>query len=191
MLQLLYTGARSYLGQQNKAQFSLGGYPSSNVIHNSEQGALFSNVSPYGIQNEIRNVIAVILKNNGDTQLSNVEFYFNIPETAICKYEIAAVALTLNSKGEYIMEEIGNNQSLPYNATFYEANGQEGAVDLGPLASGAMLGLWIKRTIDFTSKTDDELFEDFKNGVEQVNKEIIELVFNETVVEESSSSSSI
>jgi hypothetical protein len=190
MLRLYYSGSRTYLGIQGKKELSLGGFPSSTVIPNDQQNNLFSSITQYAIQNELREVIAIILKNESDSELSNIEFYFDAPENAIGKFQIAAVALSLDSKNQYAMEEIGNNQSLPYSAEFHEATGIENAVSLGPLGANKMLGLWIKREIDATIKTDDEMWTDYINETVILNKETVSLMFNETIVEDSSSSSS-
>lgn len=190
MLRLYYSGSRTYLGTQGKKELSLGGFPSSTVVPNDQQGNLFSSITPYAIQNELREVVALILKNESDSELSNIEFYFSVPENAVGKFQIAAVALSLDSKNQYLMEEISNNQSLPYGSEFHEATGAENAVSLGPLGANKMLGLWIKREIEATVKTDDQMWTDYINETVIPNKETISLMFNETIVEDSSSSSS-
>lgn len=191
MIRLFYTNSKNYQDSQQKPEFSLGGYLSSTLVPNGEQNSLFDEISPLSIQNEIRNIIGLILKNEGDDDLSNIQFYFDIPENSQGQFQIAAVSLSLDSKNQYVMELLPNNQSLPYYADFHDADGIDNAVSLGPLKAGGMLGLWIKRTIDFTAKTDDDLWTDFQNAVVAINKELIGLIFNEIIIEESSSSSSI
>lgn len=191
-MKLYYTGAKIYLTAQINKEKSLGGFPSITPIPNSQLGNLFSNISSYTLQNEIMSVIGVVLKNETGLDLSNVSFYFNLPEVVVGEYQIAAVNLSIDSNGRYYMEEIGNSNSLPYYATFYSANGVENAIDLGPIQSNGMLGLWIKRIVTFNSKTDDQLWEDFINGVQDINKENITLVFeyDESDIDSSDSSSS-
>jgi hypothetical protein len=177
MLKLYYTSSRSYLGQQGKANQSLGGFPSSSPVPNSQLGNLFSSITSYTKQNEITEVIGLILKNEDDNDVENLQFYFDLPENMVAKFEIAAVALQLNSKNQYYMEELSNSQSLPTYAEFHEADGLSNAVSLGILQADQMLGVWIKRTVTFSVKTDDQLWEDYLNNVEIVNKENVRLKF--------------
>lgn len=189
MLKLYYSGPRQYLGTQSKPNQSLGGFPSVTPVPNSQQGSLFSAITSYTKQNEIIEVIGLILKNEDDHDVEDLQFYFDLPENPIASFEIAAVALQLNSKNQYYMEELSNPQSLPYYSEFHQANGLENAVSLGNLQAGQMLGLWIKRTVSFSIKTDDELWDDYLNNVTLVNKEDIGLrfIYDQSIIDSSSS----
>lgn len=145
---LYYTGAKQYLGDQGKKEYSLGGFVSQTKIQNAELGNLFSSISLLDIEQAKRNVIGIVLKNELGVNVKDVMLYFDSPADAFCKFEVAAVALASDTKVQYYMEEISNNESLPYNATFYSADGTVNSVNLGDLADTGMIGLWIKRTID-------------------------------------------
>lgn len=190
MIKLYYTNTTTYLGVQGKKEKSLGGYPSSTPIPNSQIGSLFSRIAPYTLQNEIKSIIGLIIKNEGDNTINDITFYFDLPEDAIGSFQIAAVSLSQDSEDRYYMEEIANSQSLPYYATFNDADGEENAVGLGSLASGGMLGLWIKREVLNSVKSCDDLFDDFENSVEAEINENIGLVFNWDELGDSSSSES-
>jgi hypothetical protein len=187
MLKLYYTGPRSYLSPQQKPSYSLGGYPSSSIVPNDQDGSLFSKISTLTKQNEITEVIGLILKNE-DEDIDNLQFYFNLPKNPSASYQIAAVALSQDSKNQYVMEEISNSTSLPYYANFFDANGKDNTVDLGLLVQNGMLGIWIKRSVVFSVKTDDQLWDDFLNQVEDVNKETIglEFIYDQSSIESSS-----
>jgi hypothetical protein len=187
MLKLYYSGPRSYLAIQQKPNYSLGGYVSSSIVPNNQNGSLFSEISAFTKQSETIEVIGLILKNDGIEDINNIQFYFNFPDGVIGQYQIAAVALSKNSKDEYMMEEVSNSQSLPYYAEFYDANGIANKVNLGDLEAGAMIGLWFKRQVNFNINVDDNLWNDYLNQVQKVNKESIGLIFD-WIDEESSSS---
>lgn len=145
-----YTGSKQYLAPQGKKEYSLGGYVSSTKVPNSELGKLFQGISLLTIEKGTRSIIGLVLKNETSVDVENLRLYFTRPDDAFCNFEIAVLALTSNSKGEYYMEEIANNESLPYNATFYSADGIGNSKLLGSLPAGGMLGLWLKRSIDKT-----------------------------------------
>lgn len=187
MLKLYYTGCKTYNTPQINKNMSLGGFPSSTPIQNSVLGNLFSSISSYSKENEVKETIGLILKNTGTTDINNILFWFDVPEGSGAIYQVAAVSLAQNSKGEYYMEDISNSYSLPYQAEFYDSNNEEESVSLGELKAGEMIGLWIKREVMSLIKTDSELWEDYKNSVQSVTKETVTLNFKEINLDESSS----
>jgi hypothetical protein len=189
-MKLYYTGSKTYLGTQQKKEFSLGGFVSASIVPNNQLGNLFSDITKYTKGNEITEVIGIVLKNELDGTASDIVFNFDIPEDAVASYEIAAVQLSQDGNGNYYMEEISNQYALPYYATFYSADDGDNKVNLGSLISGGMLGLWIKRKVSFTASDCDQLFIDFKAGTEVGTKEQIGLIFDWTLIGEESSSSS-
>lgn len=180
-MQLLYTGASIYNQAQTKKEYSLGGFVSSTVIPNSQLGNLFSMVSKYMIENDLFDIIAVVLKNDSLDKNYNINIWFEPPTGNHCDFEIAPVALSQDSNGYYYMEQLSNNQSLPYNAIFYSCNGQINAMDIGDLDSLEMMGLFIKRKINVTNTNllndDTTLNDNFNNGVVLSPKEDVVLKF--------------
>jgi hypothetical protein len=88
------------------------------------------------------------------------------------------------------MENIDNSESLPYQGEFHEADGEENAVNLGNLQTNGMLGIWLKRSIVSTvKKTNDQLYDDFVNGVVQSQREDIQIKLDWQLSEENSDSS--
>ena len=189
MLKLYYTGPKTYLGTQKNPESSLGGYPSVSLVPNEYQGNVFGDISLYTKHNEITTVIGLILKNELDLDLSNVSFYFDLPSGIISTYKVAAVSMSQDSDSQYYMEEIPNQNASPVYATFHEADGLVNAVDLGPIESGKMIGIWLKRIVSDTIKTDDELYDDFVDESDAATTENIGLnfVYDESDIESSSS----
>lgn len=187
-MKLYYTGSKTYLGTQPKKEFSLGGFVSSSIVPNSQLGNLFSDITKYTTGNEITEVIGIILKNETGSTVNDILFNFSLPESPVASYQIAAVQLSQDSDNNYYMEEIANQYSLPYYATFYSADDNQ--VNLGSLVADGMLGLWIKRTVTFTATSCDDLFDNYKEGIESATSEQIGLVFDWTPIPDESSSSS-
>jgi len=186
-----YTGAKQYLGQQGKKEYSLGGFVSQNRISNNEIGNLFSQVSLYDIEKKLRNIIGIVLKNESGVDISDLRLWFESPANAYCKFEVAAVALAKDSKNQYYMEELANNESLPYNATFHSANGQSSSVLIGDLVADGMIGLWIKRTVDkdgITALFTDSAIKTRTTSLPVQEDVMLQLSWND---DDSSSSSSV
>jgi hypothetical protein len=186
-MKLYYTGSKIYLGTQPQKEFSLGGFVSSSIVPNGQFGNLFSDITKYTEGNELTEVIGLVLKNGTGNAVNDILFNFTLPENSSASYQIAVVQLAQDSNGNYYMEEISNQYSLPYYATFYDAVSQ---INLGSLLVDGMLGIWIKRTVTFTASDCDQLFEDFKAGTVPETKEQVGLVFDWTTITDESSSSS-
>jgi hypothetical protein len=181
-MQLLYTGASTYNTAQKKKEYSLGGFISSTVVPNAQLGNLFSLVSKYAIENDSFEVIALALKNDSLDKYYSVNIWFELPTGNYCDFEIAVVTLSQDTNDYYYMETLINNQSLPYNATFYSCNGQANAIDIGDLDSSGMVGLFIKRKINTTNTAllndNTTLNDNYNNGVVLSQKEDVALKFS-------------
>ena len=191
MIKLYYSNSKIYLTEQKNPSESLGNFPSSSVVPNNYMSNLFSMISQLTIENDTQEVIGVFLKNEEGVDISDLTLYFDYPENSQSKIEVAAVTPSQDSEGRHYIESIPNMNSLPYDATFYEADGVENKVNLGDLEADAYLGLWFKRTLNSgLIKTCDELYTDFENDSTPEEVEDISLVFGWDEDESSSSSSS-
>lgn len=188
MFKLYYSGANSYLGIQKRPENSLGGYVSQNIVPNGQLGNLFSMISEYTIDNEKISIIGLFIKNEGLVTENDVTLYFNYPENCNVKLEVAAVIPAQDTNGGYYIESIVNGESLPYDGVFYEADGQENAVNLGNIEAGKYLGIWLKRSILSTVKlTDQQLYDNFKEGTVLSKKEEISMIIEDESDHDSSS----
>jgi hypothetical protein len=145
MIKFYYTSKRGFDEIQTRTDLSLGGYKSANPVPNNSLNNLFGDVSLYGIQKGQDEFIAVIAKNESETDtIENIKLWFDYPELYQRTLSVAAVDLDSNNR----MEDIENAFQQPYFADFYEANGEENAVELGELAPQEMIGLWFKSTLN-------------------------------------------
>lgn len=152
MIEIYYTGADSYLKAQTDKDKSLGGYVSSSPVPNDFMGALFGDISNHSLDSEYQDTKAIVLKKGpGPTAAINIMTWFeNLATQPFVQIEIASVALNssvVDGNTVYYMEKIPNMRSTPTMATFYKPDTLAGAVNLGNIPQGWMLGIWLKLTI--------------------------------------------
>ena len=184
-MRLYYTTTAGYLESQTKKSSSLGGYQSSLVVPNDDLNNLFGDISPFSINQNKAQYIGLMLKYETAGDLPDMLFYFDYPDNCYSKLEIAAITPTTDPDGNYLIEHVDTQYIKPYSATFVEADGVDNAVNLGNLANGSLLGLFIKRTLDLDDINEDyadyiskpsgsDLYEEKTLGIE----DSIDLVFN-------------
>lgn len=155
-MKFYYTVASQQDVPQAKPHLSLGGYKSSSPVPNSILGNLFGDISMYTVKNNTANsYIALILVNDGSTNAFSVNMWFNYQKTCEVStnasiFRIAAVDMVTDADGNLAMEHVPNYHSKPLYAEFTEADGEVNRVNIGDLAAGAVVGIWIEREINVT-----------------------------------------
>jgi len=149
-MQFFYTGASTYLGQQNDPNLSLGGFISNTVVSNGTLDNIFSDLSYQTVQQKRQEVRGLIFKNTINTDALSVSFGYQYPDAPTFKLEVAFV--NINSNTPQIIEKIANGQANPYYATFVEANVDptnniDNSVDIGDLLDGTSIAVWFRRKI--------------------------------------------
>lgn len=156
MLRLYYTTTKGQEEQQINYFNSLGGYKSANLVANDEFDNIFGEISSYTISNNNENqYIALILKNESVTEKTNINVWFEYPETPYSKLYIAIVDLSEDEDGIKFMENVKSLHSSPLYADFYEVNGELNKALIGNLATNSMVGVWIKRELDLETIQSD------------------------------------
>lgn len=159
---LYYTSVTGQDVIQQKSNLSLGGYKALNRVNSGLLNNFFSDISQLTISNYNQNTfVGLILKNELPTGCSNIKLHFTYPTDSYSKLKIAAVSLVQDSEGFLQMEHIETPNSTPLFATFYEADGVDNAINIGDLASGEMVGLWIQRELllDFIDQDQAVVYE--------------------------------
>ena len=147
-MRLYYTVASQPEVAQNKPSVSLGGYKSSSPLPNSVVGNIFSDISMYTVKNANTNkYIGLVLKNESTKDAVNIEVCFIYPTGSASKFRIAAVDMALDADDQYYMEHIIDNSSKPLYAEFLEADGEANKVNIGDLAIGEVVGIWLEREL--------------------------------------------
>lgn len=170
-MKLFYT----IISQENQPQpdpvYSLGGFCSSSPALSSELNALFGNLSLMTIERNKPQYICLALKNTHTSEVTDAELWIENPPTNQAKFRIA-LAHPFNRE----FEATANIYARPFYGEFTEVDGVGDSVALPTLAPGALLGVWIERTINLQSedvklKNDcDYLFKNFKTEVETVER---------------------
>jgi len=156
---LYYTSVTEAEATQSKPYLSLGGYKSSSKVQNSKLNNLFGDITPLTISNYNQDeYIALVLKNTLTADATNIKLWFEYPDNVYSKLYVAAVDMAEDSTGELYMEHVDTKNSQPLVGDFYEADGEDNAVDLGDISAGSQIGIWFKRELllDFI-KEDQEL----------------------------------
>jgi len=186
-MKYFYTGAENFLDEQKNPLLSLGGFISATPIPNAEIGNIFGDISQFTIDNQLRQTLAIALKNTTGKDAEDLILYFDFPTDKFSNIEIAAVIPATDSEGNKFVEKLTNSASLPFNATFNEADGVGNAINVGDLLKDDYLVFFLKRTIvddikdQFTcdaldTKTDE------KGILTLVTSEDTDLVLNWTEV---------
>jgi hypothetical protein len=177
-MELFYTVSSQPGVAQSKPALSLGGFLSSSKVPNGSLGNLFDEMSPYTLQNSRAEYIGLILKNTLKP-VASMSLWVKSQEGNICKFRIAPVELTENGE----MELVPSVNSKPLYAEFEETS-ETNKIDLSFEKSfevGAMLGLWIERTVDMSSdqvvnrNNCQYLYQMFKDGQKWPTQEEVEL----------------
>jgi hypothetical protein len=145
-MRFFYTTSAGINKEQTNPLLSLGGYQST-AVPNSRMNNLFGDITPLGMDRNEPIYIGLFLQNTTGAAVTNIKLWFDYPTNCYSKFEVAAVATTIDAESNPVIEHITNNYATPFSGTFYEADGVGNAVDLGDLASNGLLGIWIKRTI--------------------------------------------
>lgn len=159
-MKLYYTTSVGTDEVQTKPSISLGGFKSSSLVRNNDYDNLFGELSVYTINKNQDEYIALMLHNDLGNDVENVELYFVHPEGCYAKYQVAGVIPTVNGDGDSVIERIPTRYSQPLYAEFEDAT-EAAPYDLGTLEDGAMLGIWIKRSLlmDIINTDSSDLYQ--------------------------------
>ena len=162
---LYYTNPTAEEYPQSDPRLSLGGYKSSSPIPNDSFDNMFGEISQFMLSKDIPEdeYVGLILKNETANNIQGITLWFDYGDNAFSILKVAAVNLTPDASGALKMEHVPSRTSAPLYADFYEADGQENAVEIGDLEVGEMVGLWISRSLiaglAASVQSDDKLYQ--------------------------------
>lgn len=170
-MQLFYTGAATAETPQTNPELSLGGFKSNTVINLTRANALFGDISYLIKVNKTSITRAFVLKNNDATDTAvDVTIGYEYTLNNGYKLEVAFVTLTNNQ-----MEQILSQRDTPYYGEFVEANLStvnptfDNSVNVGNMAAGECLGMWMRLTPNADSKSCDTLLAEQTTPPTQTN----------------------
>lgn len=173
---LYYTGASSSGVEQNMPESSLGGYISSSLIQNSTINNIFSTISKSVVEKGARDVRCIAITNNSPSTIYNAKLWIdNTVSNNHSNLLLGAVAPAFDNCNNAYFEQIRSTDALPYQCVLSSHNGQGNAINLGDIASGESVGLWLSReikTADFpsangaTNGTSDSAMTALQNSID-------------------------
>lgn len=168
-MKLYYTGVLKEGEPQANPVLSLGGYVSSSPLPNGSINNLFGGISQYGKEKQLRQVRAIVLRNETGATATPTVWYENISSEPITNYRFGFVMLAQDECGWY-MERIGSGDALPINATLINPNTEVNAVALPPMANNAYIGIWVERTYNRKAIADSQSCENMLAKWESSNE---------------------
>lgn len=148
-MKLYYTTTTGYENAQPNIQSSLGGYRSSTPVMNDDFDNLFGEVSVMTIRSGRDEYRAIMLKNEMQVTARKIKIRVRQNEDSICMFRMAVGKVGVPNKyGHRSMENVMSVYSKPYRAQFVDMVGEETVLEVGELAPGAEVGLWVCRHID-------------------------------------------
>jgi hypothetical protein len=166
---LIYSGASAANQSQPDPEKSLGGFISNSQIPSGILNSIFSDISQLALENDTVDTKAFFIKNTTGAIVNNIQFAIIYPQNTrntVLKYEVAFVSPNSASK----IETIINSKATPYLGTFtepYDDGVTNNQVNIGNLADGASIGVWIRRTILKQNPTFDQVKALFDNPSSQ------------------------
>lgn len=144
---LYYSGADRAAMAQNQPEKSLGGYISSSLIPNGIINAIFSTISKSVAEKQTRDTRLIVLTNTTGSICHDVKIYIEQTPDTVSNIKMAAVSPATDSCSNLFFELIPSADALPYQATLSLHNGVDNAIDVGDLAVGETIGIWLSREI--------------------------------------------
>ena len=159
-MKFYYTTSAGYDEEQKKPHNSLGGYKSNTPVPNDEYNNLFSELSVYTLSKANDEYIALMLRNDFNVEVFNVHIWFDIPETSYSIFKVAGVLPAQDCDGVYFIERTQSRTDKPLFADFVEAD-ELNKYDLGDIAAGGQIGVWIKRELlmDYINSDTCDVYE--------------------------------
>lgn len=144
---LYYSGADRVGMAQNQPEKSLGGYISTSVIPNGMINSIFSTISRSVVEKQKRDTRLIVLTNTTGVIVTDVKIYIEQTPNSVSNIKMAAVSPATDQCSNLFFESIPNTESLPYQATLDLHNGIGNAIEVGDMAIGATIGIWLSREI--------------------------------------------
>jgi hypothetical protein len=157
-MKFYYTIKSGHDDKQTNPLASLGGFKSSIGVPNDEFSNIFPGISPKTIKDFSDgnyHYIALMLINETGGDTTNLRFHFDYGSDPVDSiYEIGVTTTVVDSDGNPTMEEVEKITQRPFSVeNFYTADGVLNEVSLGDLNDGLALAIWLRRSIDKDSIT--------------------------------------
>lgn len=148
-MKLYYTTTTGYNNEQPNVQSSLGGFKSATPVVNDDFDNLFGEISVMTIRSGRDEYRAIILKNEMTAVARKVRVSMVPPENGIATFKMAIGKVgNPNKYGYKSMESVSSVYSKPFQGEFVDMTDEGAVLEIGNLAAGEEVGLWVCRHID-------------------------------------------
>lgn len=151
MIELFFTGAKSFLAPQEKGVNSLGGFISNTNVPNNYLNGIYTKISQFAQNKDgFFDMVCLAVKNVGSEPIENLSVWIqNTSLQKACDFEVSFVKPAINDKSEQYFEKVNTRKQQPFYGTpFQKANLEtEKAVFEQPILPNAYIGIWFKRNI--------------------------------------------
>lgn len=180
-MDILYTGAATFLEKQEDPSISLGGYISSTSVPNDFLSNLFGEISKLSASQGKRVIRAIAFKNDTASTITSVKVYV-APEDdePAASFKLGFQVPVLDECGDLVIEQLPNESSSPLNVDMVDATGPGKAIDLPDIEAGKYVGIYIQRILDddAVTFTDQEVIDEYIAGTSPNTEEVIDLIFS-------------
>lgn len=185
MIGIYYTGANKFLDSQIDAKDSLGNYVSSSKIPNSLRNNIFTEITPSIQQKGLKETRCIVLKNEGDTNITQIDFTVNKSASSLGILSGFFVLPAIGDCGGSYFEKLVSRFSKPTIGTFTDLeNSNVIQVNL-TLLPGQYLGLWLHREVPYNDVFPsldcpecDILHDNYNNKTPKIKQETYSLNFD-------------
>ena len=154
-MRLYYTASQAE-ERQAKLSLSIGGYKSAVPVSNDVFGNMFSDITMYTVRMGIlKSFLALVLKNETAASV-DANIWVVVPSDCYSKYKLSTVDMAIDSDGNPFMERVSHNGARPLYAEFESADGELNKLNIGTIAAGECVGLWVERELDLDIIKDDQ-----------------------------------
>jgi len=148
-MRLFFTGAKVFLGVQINPTLSLGGLISSSPVPNDAINAVFGSISEYQASNGLKEVRALVLKNETGADVNNIKIWYeNNSAESISNFKMGLVTVGVDACGDVFLEKIQNAQTSPIYASLTDNRNEPNSIIIPTLLQDEYIGLWIERSIN-------------------------------------------
>ena len=180
-MNVLYTGAATFLEKQEDPSKSLGGFISATGVPNDFLSNLFGEISKLSASQGKRVTRVIAFKNDTASTITSVKVYV-APEDdePAASFKLGFQVPVLDDCGDLVIEKVPNESSSPLNVDLADATGPGKAINLPDIAAGEYVGIYIQRILDddAVTFTDQEVIDDYIAETTPNTEEAINLIFS-------------
>ncbi len=154
-MQIFYTTSAGFDLDQPKPSLSLGGYKSSTTVKNDDFSNVFDMITPYTINQNRTEYIALMLQNTDGTDYATVDFWITDPTDSYTYMKIGLVTPAQDSEGFDYIGKTRDKYDRPMSITFVTAD-VSSKIQITNFLQGDQIGIWLSRELNVDYILEDQ-----------------------------------